>query len=70
MELDLRAKEEVEAAVQDLIVETKCPICLDFFTNPRSAPCQHNFCEVPLPGCTRTIKTFWRVECVHTTIYV
>jgi hypothetical protein len=44
--LGLRARQEVEAAVQDLILETKCPICLDFFTNPRSAPCQHNFCEV------------------------
>eukprot|EP00961_Rhodomonas_salina_P189362 2554683-Rhodomonas_salina.1 len=32
-------------AVEELIQETKCPICLDFFTNPRSAPCQHNFCE-------------------------
>jgi hypothetical protein len=39
------ARQEVEAAVQDLILETKCPICLDFFTNPRSAPCQHSFCE-------------------------
>ena len=44
--LGLQARQEVEAAVQDLILETKCPICLDFFTNPRSAPCQHNFCEV------------------------
>jgi len=44
--VDGRAREEVEAAVQELILETKCPICLDFFTNPRSAPCQHNFCEV------------------------
>jgi len=44
--LALRAREDVEAAVQELILETKCPICLDFFTNPRSAPCQHNFCEV------------------------
>jgi hypothetical protein len=40
------AREDVEAAVQDLMQETRCPICLDFFTNPRSAPCQHNFCEV------------------------
>ena len=39
------AREEVEAAVRDLILETTCPICLDFFTNPRSAPCQHSFCE-------------------------
>ncbi len=44
--LGLQERQEVEAAVQDLILETKCPICLDFFTNPRSAPCQHNFCEV------------------------
>ena len=35
--LGLQARQEVEAAVQDLILETKCPICLDFFTNPRSA---------------------------------
>jgi hypothetical protein len=46
MDFGTGAREEVDAAVQELMIETKCPICLDFFTNPRSAPCQHNFCEV------------------------
>jgi hypothetical protein len=32
-------------AVLELIQECKCPICLEFFTNPRNSPCQHNFCE-------------------------
>ena len=52
------AREEVEAAVLDLMHETRCPICLDFFTNPRSAPCQHNFCEVlPSPHADARFDT-------------
>uniref|UniRef100_A0A7S4P6M7 RING-type E3 ubiquitin transferase BRCA1 n=1 Tax=Guillardia theta TaxID=55529 RepID=A0A7S4P6M7_GUITH len=36
---------ELRNAVEELIQETKCPICLDFLIDPRTAPCQHNFCE-------------------------
>jgi hypothetical protein len=32
-------------ALLELVQECKCPICLEFFTEPRNAPCQHNFCE-------------------------
>jgi hypothetical protein len=35
----------IRDAILQLIQECKCPICLEFFTEPRNAPCQHNFCE-------------------------
>ena len=46
---NLRAFEPNGAIIHDailqLVQECKCPICLEFFTVPRNAPCQHNFCE-------------------------
>ncbi|XP_072094918.1 zinc-binding protein A33-like [Mobula birostris] len=37
--------------VQSLSEEAICPICLDFFTDPVSAECGHNFCRSCITRC-------------------
>ncbi|XP_072331712.1 zinc-binding protein A33-like isoform X3 [Scyliorhinus torazame] len=37
--------------VQSLAEETICPICLDFFTDPVSLDCGHNFCRSCISQC-------------------
>ncbi|GCB86564.1 hypothetical protein scyTo_0027255, partial [Scyliorhinus torazame] len=37
--------------VQSLTEETICPICLDFFTDPVSLDCGHNFCRSCISQC-------------------
>lgn len=44
---------ELVAAVEELIQETRCPICLDFFVRPRTAPCTHSFCEACIYECIK-----------------
>ena len=44
---------ELVAAVEELIQETRCPICLDFFVRPRTAPCTHSFCETCIYECIK-----------------
>ena len=49
MEALLRAEPNggiIREAILQLVQECRCPICLEFFTEPRNAPCQHNFCEL------------------------
>jgi hypothetical protein len=44
---------ELVAAVEELIQETRCPICLDFFVKPRTTPCTHSFCEACIYECIK-----------------
>lgn len=41
-------------SVDKISEELKCSICLDFFTNPRTLPCQHSFCEQCLKCTSRS----------------
>ncbi|XP_053158904.1 E3 ubiquitin-protein ligase TRIM7-like isoform X2 [Hemicordylus capensis] len=40
-----------ELSLKDLQVEVKCPICLDYFTDPVILDCGHNFCRACLHKC-------------------
>ena len=44
---------ELVAAVEELIQETRCPICLDFFVKPRTTPCTHSFFEACIYECIK-----------------
>nr|XP_020633694.1 tripartite motif-containing protein 7-like [Pogona vitticeps] len=39
------------ATVQDLCEEATCPICLDYFKDPVTIECGHNFCRACLTHC-------------------
>ncbi|XP_006039400.1 tripartite motif-containing protein 52-like [Alligator sinensis] len=40
--------------------ETKCPICLEYFTDPVSVECGHNFCRSCISQCCEQLH---RMEC-------
>ncbi|XP_062903880.1 uncharacterized protein LOC134346441 [Mobula hypostoma] len=47
----MASKQQVESLTEEVI----CPICLDFFTDPVSLDCEHNFCR----SC---ITQYWEKE--------
>ncbi|XP_078073453.1 zinc-binding protein A33-like [Mustelus asterias] len=49
--------------VQSLTQETICSICLDFFTEPVSLDCGHNFCRSCITQCWKTKRMNFCPEC-------
>ncbi|XP_072892753.1 uncharacterized protein [Hemitrygon akajei] len=45
--INMASKRQVWSLTQELI----CPICLDFFTDPVSLECEHNFCRSCITRC-------------------
>ncbi|KPP58081.1 hypothetical protein Z043_124127 [Scleropages formosus] len=37
-------------AMSGLLQELRCPICLEFFNNPTTLPCEHTFCHSCIQG--------------------
>ena len=38
------------SALKELEQQLTCPVCLDIYTNPKSLPCHHSFCQHCLEG--------------------
>ena len=38
------------SALKKLEQQLTCPVCLDIYTNPKSLPCLHSFCQHCLEG--------------------
>ncbi|XP_051899477.1 zinc-binding protein A33-like [Pristis pectinata] len=49
--------------VESLIEEAICPICLDFFTDPVSLECGHNFCRSCITRCWESAERNSCPEC-------
>ncbi|XP_059827011.1 zinc-binding protein A33-like [Hypanus sabinus] len=49
--------------VASLIEEVICPICLDFFTDPVSLECEHNFCRSCITRCWERDENISCPEC-------
>ncbi|XP_038671483.1 zinc-binding protein A33-like [Scyliorhinus canicula] len=49
--------------VQSLTEETICPICLDFFTDPVTLDCGHNFCHSCISQCWKKEEVNSCPEC-------
>ncbi|XP_072893005.1 E3 ubiquitin-protein ligase TRIM39-like [Hemitrygon akajei] len=45
--VNMASKGQVESLIEEVI----CPICLDFFTDPVSLECSHNFCRSCITRC-------------------
>ncbi|XP_004685275.1 PREDICTED: tripartite motif-containing protein 60 [Condylura cristata] len=46
---------EVSATLEALQAEVRCPICLDFLTDPVTIPCGHNFCRSCIQQCWKDL---------------
>ena len=43
-------KPTLPSALKELEQQLTCPVCLDIYTNPKSLPCLHSFCQHCLEG--------------------
>ncbi|XP_004685273.1 PREDICTED: putative tripartite motif-containing protein 75 [Condylura cristata] len=46
---------EVSATLEALQAEVRCPVCLDFLTDPVTIPCGHNFCRSCIQQCWKDL---------------
>ena len=46
----MATKPTLPSALKELEQQLTCPVCLDIYTNPKSLPCLHSFCQHCLEG--------------------
>ena len=46
----MATKPKLPSALKELEQQLTCPVCLDIYTNPKSLPCLHSFCQHCLEG--------------------
>ena len=46
----MATKPSLPSALKELEQQLTCPVCLDIYTNPKSLPCLHSFCQHCLEG--------------------
>lgn len=57
--INLDAKDLTES-VNDFGIDTKCPICMDFYCDPVTFHCQHSFCRTCISGILEGDSEDWK----------